>query len=669
MFTTRKRGIMSFSGKIKVSIALLLAVGSCAMAAKSTSGKVVDKLGEAKVQKAAKIGDWAEISVGNRIKEKDQIRTGIESHVAIALSDGSSITVQENSLVEFTTLEAENGIQTALTDVKTGKVKFDAQKQHSGGSFKFKTATATAAIRGTDGFFGITTGQSSLITLGSGNALFVSIDGVECEVKGGQSAFFRKSGKKCNVLDAKSSGNPHFVKTLESLLDDENKTDEQVLSESAAADSALQSDIEKAQEMLKCDFEPLEDTISTNTVTIKGTCNNGISLSLAGTTIENASSFEYTTGWASTSVGAKKFSATCTISLDVPCPKVKKKGKVSQVCKKEVSAECGMLTTYYRPLDQDSAAADSTAKDSTAIDSSLAKPFEVTTSSPVTVCEPGSVTIEGTFDQTDPNGTLFVKMDSYKSRNLVPLSANGEFSHTITINDILHNWNATEVTVEYQGKSGTFSKKVKLNVDKTCKQVNQLRPSITFISSDSVKCLASFSLIGANDDLVLLSREIDGGSAKENTYNKNTIYISSLSTGVHDYTIKVEDQAGNKSSLKKTLGCYPISMARIEFAGPKYEPLRPPPAPPNLKGTASMTIHKTMRFKIAGVPQQAPSQIMHIKVVQANTTLLDITNNQIDRLDYDVQVELERSAISVIKVFVEMKNGRKISDEKTYEVK
>ena len=110
-------------------------------------------------------------------------------------------------------------------------------------------------------------------------------------------------------------------------------------------------------------------------------------------------------------------------------------------------------------------------------------------------------------------------------------------------------------------------------------------------------------------------------------------------------------------------------MARIEFAGPKYETLRPPPAPPNLKGTASMTIHKTMRFKIAGVPQQAPSQIMHIKVVQANTTLLDITNNQIDRLDYDVQVELERSAISVIKVFVEMKNGRKISDEKTYEVK
>ena len=642
-----------------------MVVGSSAMAAKSTSGKVIDKLGEAKVQKAAKVGDWADISVGNRIKEKDQIRTGIESQVAIALSDGSSITVQENSLVEFTTLEAENGIQTALTDVKTGKVKFDAQKQHSGGSFKFKTATATAAIRGTDGFFGITPGQSSLISLGSGNALFVSIDGVECEVKGGQSAFLRKGKKNCNVLDARSSGNRNFMKVLENLLDDESKTDEQVLSESAAADSVLQEEIEKAKEMMKCTFDPIDDTVSTNTITIKGGCNDGIKLSLAGTTIENASSFEYTTGWASTSVGAKKFSATCTMSLDVPCPKVKKKGKVSQVCKKEVSTECGVLTTFYRPADQDSSAKDSTAKDSTQIDSSLAKPFEVTTASPVTVCEPGSVTIEGTFDQTDPNGTLFVKMDSYKSRNLVPLSANGEFSHTITINDILRNWNATEVTVEYQGRSGNFSKKVKLNVDKTCKQVNQLRPSITFVSSDSVRCLASFSLIGANDDLVLLSREVDGGSAKENTYNKNTIYISSLNTGVHDYTIKVEDQAGNKSTLKKTLGCYPISIARIEFANGNVEPLRPPPQPPHL---SDATLHKIMRFRITGVPQQDPIQIKHIKVVQENSTLLDITNNQIDRLDYDVPVNLSRGSTSVIKVYVEMKNGRKISAPKTYKV-
>ena len=75
-----------------------------------------------------------------------------------------------------------------------------------------------------------------------------------------------------------------------------------------------------------------------------------------------------------------------------------------------------------------------------------------------------------------------------------------------------------------------------------------------------------------------------------------------------------------------------------------------------------------MRFRITGVPQQDPIQIKHIKVVQENSTLLDITNNQIDRLDYDVPVNLSRGSTSVIKVYVEMKNGRKISAPKTYKV-
>ena len=120
---------MSFTVHLKTSLALMLALGGTFAMAKSTSGKVVGKLGEATLQKAAKPGEWTDISVGNKVREKDQIRTQNESQVSITLQDGSSITVQENSLVEFTTLEAENGVQTALTDVKTGKVKFDAQKQ------------------------------------------------------------------------------------------------------------------------------------------------------------------------------------------------------------------------------------------------------------------------------------------------------------------------------------------------------------------------------------------------------------------------------------------------------------------------------------------------------------------------------------------------------------
>lgn len=666
MFISRKRGFMTFSGKIKVSIALLMAVGSCAMAAKSTSGKVIEKLGDAKLQKAANVGTWTEISFGNRVKEKDQIRTGIESHVAIALSDGSSISIEENSLVEFTTLEAENGIQTALTDVKTGKVKFDAQKQHSGGSFKFKTATATAAIRGTHGYFGRSPiGSADFLSIGEGRGSFSNINGNECDVTGGHTAFVRKGSTKCHLFAAKSSGNRHFIKILENILDDDKKSDEQVMSEALAADTAFQADLEKASELLKCQFEPLEDTITTNSVTIKGACNAGVKLVLAGAAIENSSGFEFTTSWASTSGGAKKFNANCSIELDVPCEKQDKRSKDPKICKKEVSTDCGVLTTFYKTTEQDSTVADSAATDSSiTVDSIAAKPFKITSPSQVSVCDPGSVTIEGTFDQTDPNATLYVTMKNYKSRNLVPLSANGEFSHTITISDVLRNWNETKVSVEYHGKNGTETQEVELSVNKTCKQVNQLRPMLTFVSSDSVKCLASFSLVGATDDLVYLTREVDGGNAKGATFTKNTIYTAALTPGLHTYTLQAEDQAGNKSTLKKELGCYPLRIPRIEISGPTEEPVRAPPPPPR----ASLTLYKNMRFRITGVSQQDPIHIKHIKVVQDNTTILDISGTQITELDYSIPVSLERNTKSTIKVFVEMKNGRKIFGKKIYGV-
>ncbi len=665
MFISRKRGFMTFSGKIKVSIALLMAVGSCAMAAKSTSGKVIDRLGDAKLQKAANVGTWTEILFGNRVKEKDQIRTGIESHVAIALSDGSSIKIEENSLVELTTLEAENGIQTALTEVKTGKVKFDAQKQHSGGSFKFKTATATAAIRGTHGYFGRSpVGFADFLSIGDGRGTFSNINGNECDVTGGHTAFVRKGSTKCHLFAAKSSGNRHFIKILENILDDDKKSDDQVMSEALAADTAFQADLEKASEFLKCQFEPLEDTITTNSVTIKGACNANVKLTLAGAPIENPSGFEFTTSWASTSDGAKKFNASCSAELDVPCEKQDKKSKTPNICKKEISVDCGVLTTFYKAIGQDSTVADSAATDSVKVDSSAAKTFKITTSSPVEVCDPGSVTIEGTFDQTDPNATLYVVMKNYKSRNLVPLSANGEFSHTITISDVLRNWNEKKVSVEYHGKNGNETQEIELEINKSCKQVNQLRPMLTFASSDSVKCLASFSLVGATDDLVYLTRVVDGGNAKGATFTKNTIYTAPLTPGLHTYTLQAEDKAGNKSILKKELGCYPMRIPRIEISGPKDESLDPPPPPPR----STLSIHKNMRFRITGVMQQDPIHIKHIKVVQDNSTLLDISGSQITELDYSIPVTLERNSTSTVKVFVEMKNGKKLYEIKRYGV-
>lgn len=655
---------MSFSGKIKASMVLLLAVSSVAFAAKGTSGKVIDKLGDAKLQKSTKIGVWDEINVGNRVREKDQIRTGIESHVAITLSDGSSIVVQENSLVEFTTLQAEDGIQTALTDIKTGKVRFDAQKQHSGGSFKFKTATATAAIRGTDGTFGKTIkDKATYLSLGRGNAILRhNSTGQECEVNGGQTAIFRGEKGSCKVFDVKSSGNKDFVNALDTLLDNETITEEQLNEFIKNLDADLQERMNKALEAISCKFEDLEDTITVSKVSIKGVCSPGVTLSLSGITFQsNGEAFEIQTEWAPSAGGAKKFNATCTGSLEVPCKQQKgKKGK-QPLCKKEVSFECGTLTTFYKNP-ADTVKADTAKTDSAAVDSSSVKKFSVKTPSPVTVCEPGSVTIEGTFDQTDPKGTLYVKMGKYKSRNLVPLSANGEFAHTINISDMAGNWNETKVTVEYSGASGNHKATVLLNVNKTCKQVNMKRPALTFASTSPIRCDARFALAEATDDIVIVSKEIDGNAYGETTYRQNSNLAIKLTPGIHKYTLKASDQAGNSTQISRKLGCFPPHSATIEVVGGTYEYVPLPPPPPRTSGE----IRKTMRFRLIGVLQQDPAHIKHIRVTHENKTLLDLTGDQITELDYDVPVTLSRGTTSFVKIYVEMMNGKKYNSGKTY---
>ncbi|MBQ9225138.1 MAG: FecR domain-containing protein [Fibrobacter sp.] len=657
---------MSFSGKIKASMVLLLAVSSVAFAAKGTSGKVIDKLGDAKLQKSTKIGVWDEINVGNRVREKDQIRTGIESHVAITLSDGSSIVVQENSLVEFTTLQAEDGIQTALTDIKTGKVRFDAQKQHSGGSFKFKTATATAAIRGTDGTFGKTIkDKATYLSLGRGNAILRhNTTGQECEVNGGQTAIFRGEKGSCLVLDIKNSGNKELVNALDTLLDNETITEEKLKETLGKLDADLQERISKAFESISCKFEPLEDTITVNKVSTKATCPEGVQLSISGATLKNNNNtYDITLDWKANANGPKKFNATCTGSLEVPCKQQKgKKGK-QPLCKKEVSFECGTLTTFYKNP-ADTVKADTAKTDSAAVDSSSAKKFAVTTPSPVTVCEPGSVTIEGTFDQTDPKGTLYVKMGKYKSRNLVPLSANGEFTHTINISDMAGNWNETKVTVEYSGASGNHKATVLLNVNKTCKQVNMKRPALTFASTSPIRCDARFALAEATDDIVIVSKEIDGNAYGETTYRQNSNLAIKLTPGIHKYTLKATDQAGNSTQISRKLGCFPPHSATIEVVGGTYEYVPAPPPPPKTPDE----IRKTMRFRLIGVLQQDPAHIKHIRVTHENKTLLDLTGDQITELDYDVPVTLSRGTTPTIKIYVEMMNGKKYNSGKTYKV-
>ena len=164
---------MSFYRYFKlVAVATALMVG-VSTAAKNSSGVIRYVAGgpDAQHQKKGK-GDWKNAKYKEKVFQNDNFRTGDEAQIIIALADGSSLTINERTEVSMTELMNEDGINRTMVNIKNGKVNFEVQKQANGGSFKFKTGTSTAAIRGTRGFFGMSSKRKPIASLSKGSLDF-----------------------------------------------------------------------------------------------------------------------------------------------------------------------------------------------------------------------------------------------------------------------------------------------------------------------------------------------------------------------------------------------------------------------------------------------------------------------------------------------------------------
>ena len=626
---------MSFSSRFKfVAIALMLAV-PFSYAAKNTSGKVRSVIGDVTTQKKSE-GNWVPLRVGAKVKEKDVIRTLVESQAIVALPDGSTISVEENSLVEFSQLLSEDGVQTAMTDIKSGKVRFDVQKQASKeSSFKFKTGTATAAIRGTDGVIGMSSKGTPIASLRNGR-LEIDLSGKVVGINGGQTAV--PNGDDFLILELSSSGDLDFLNEIDAMLSDTSMTLDKLKEAILAKDNEYKAKQTDAKDSLKCTFESLPDTIYTPSATIKGICPAGVGVEIGGERIESSGELiQFTPNWAPSAVGEKKFPVICY------------SGKVS--------FGCADLKTYYMQQP------DTTVKDSAS--QMTATSFQVTTPSPLKICETGAATIEGEFDPKDSTATLFVKLGTHTSPNLVPLSANGKWTYTITISDQKGNWNEKFATVEFNGATGKTTVKVDLEIDKSCEAINLDKPALIFQRSDSIRCEASVSLSNIKDDIVILSTEMDHTPLKELYFDKNSYSTIKLRSGLHDYTWIARDQAGNKTEIRKKLGCYPTNnSAYIYIQKGNKERLRVPPPPNGI----SRVFEREMYFSIRGIDNDV-SRIKSVLVTSKNKKIYEENSPSIQDFNFSVRVNLEYGQKTEINIKVVLKNGMILNATKTYEVR
>ena len=642
MNVTIKRGFMSFSRSFRLLATLLVLLVGVSFAAKAQSGKVHYAVGEVFLHRSGNIQvikssdpEKNKLKKAKTVKKGDDIETLLESEVSIALPDGSSFNVQENTIVAITELSFQDGENNFITEVKRGSMKFDVQKQAKGkNKIKFKTGIATAAIRGTDGFVGKARG-CEIASLATGNLDFeISTTQKTFAIASGQTIIYCKDTYV--VADLESSGNSELFKALDSVLTDTTMSADAIRKAAEAADKKAAEKLKELRAKIDCHIDPLPDIVNSAKQTISATCSEGTHIRIFDEPVRSdGNAVQLSVEWAPSTIGPKKIPLTCFYDGD-----------------STNTMQCGLVTTYYAGT-----------KDSTAAGEQDL--MTITSSMPIEVCDPAMVTVEGIFDTTDQNATLTVSLGKYTSKNLVPLSANGRFVHSIPVTDKNGNWNEKTLYVNFESQNGSKNVEVPIRVVKSCKTVNLIPPTLALYAN---QCKAALALGQTNGDKAIYTLYIDNVAQKEIYFDSDRKFYENLTSGVHMYRFHVEDLAGNKVDLKQRLQCYPpLRNAKIIIAGgDKTEDIPVPPPPRDI----NPKIHKQLTFTIKNLPQNDPDYIKQIDITLPGQNIqLRGTDLQSNRIDQQIELsEKSRGTMVIVKITVTLKSGEIITKSKPYQV-
>lgn len=145
-----------------LSLAILMFASVTAQAAQLATAKVVDVVGT--VTKYTADGKQSPLMKGDILKEGDSLSVTALSQAELVFSNGSEMTVEENTSINIATLEQEpfSGSQSyeqlqadpsksqTLLELNYGKLTGYTKKLRSDSKFHIQTPVGTAAIRGTN---------------------------------------------------------------------------------------------------------------------------------------------------------------------------------------------------------------------------------------------------------------------------------------------------------------------------------------------------------------------------------------------------------------------------------------------------------------------------------------------------------------------------------------
>ncbi len=494
---------LQFLNRALLAVAL---VSASAMAQGATSiGKVRYVLGEVTVQKKA-AANWNPLRIGLKVKSDDLIRTLVESEAGIALSDGSLITIEENTTIRFETAVSNKSESGTTVDLRTGRVFFDVQRQKEGRKFEFRTGTATAAIRGTNGFIE-SAREGIVVSLESGKMLVTGLDGKSLEVLGGETLVEEK-GKGFQKFKTPSSGKKGLAKEISSARKSGVFSASAIEKSARKLDERSKAALDSLSQKAPCEFDAIPSIATTPEIPVGGTCLSGIQIHVNGieAKLSQGGKFQTSVTFDRESYGTKRIRVKCS------------RGDVEALCLETV--------TQYVSKTQDDRNAFIRLEKSDSQDAIA------------------GVSVKGEFFSEDSTATVTVSIGNYTSENLNVPSANGHFA--LTLPESAAAQGTSVVTATLATRQGLQKDSARISFP----------PRIRIVSASEEKCEIIFSLDGTQGNEVQVEELVDGIPATRATFSKDVSNAAfPMLPGTHHYKIFATDKNGSRSETAKTFTC------------------------------------------------------------------------------------------------------------------
>ena len=93
--------------------------------------------------------EWKDATAGQELNQRDELKTGLDSKVALEFPDRSGITLKSNSEISIEELVWDNMAHKVGINMNSGELRTIIKKVNTPSEFKVKTPTAICGARGT----------------------------------------------------------------------------------------------------------------------------------------------------------------------------------------------------------------------------------------------------------------------------------------------------------------------------------------------------------------------------------------------------------------------------------------------------------------------------------------------------------------------------------------